>query len=185
MIRTIPILLLVLSCTVVLAQLLNSDPFTPIETNQEVITVNFLEFATIPNTDGGEAPRLMHMITEPGTQRLFVSTMPGRLYSLSFDGLSVVPYIDIDTAGWNVDVMSAGPARPVMANSTPILILQGAMPLQILSLVVIPALTILCSMNGPLAIRQRLPMMVGLPGRSFEPPNPMRITMAGKLLSTR
>ena len=111
MIRTIPILLLVLSCTVVLAQLLNSDPFTPIETNQEVITVNFLEFATIPNADGGEAPRLMHMITEPGTQRLFVSTMPGRLYSLSFDGLSVVPYIDIDTAGWNVDVMSAGRER--------------------------------------------------------------------------
>ena len=50
-----------------------SDPFTtPINATADVIAVNYTEFATIPDT-GGEAPRMMMMVDEPGTRRLFVS----------------------------------------------------------------------------------------------------------------
>ena len=45
------------------------DPFpTPIETREGVIAVNYVEFATIPDV-GGQAPRLMHFVDEPGTKR--------------------------------------------------------------------------------------------------------------------
>src|SRR5262245_56529935 len=65
------------------------DPYPePIEATQGVITVNFVEFASIPD-ENGEAPRLMHLVDEPGTKRLFVSTMRGSLYSLGYDGKTV------------------------------------------------------------------------------------------------
>ena len=80
---------------------LTLDPFpTPIETTDGVITVNFAEFAVIPDVDNGEAPRMMHLVDEPGTRRLFVSTMRGMLYSVSYDGKTVTPYLDINAAKW-------------------------------------------------------------------------------------
>ncbi|MDP6651697.1 MAG: PQQ-dependent sugar dehydrogenase [Gammaproteobacteria bacterium] len=112
MIRKIFLLLIILSAAlVVVAQQPSNNPFTPIETNREVISVNFREFASIPSADNGAAPRMMHTTTEPGTERLFVSTMPGLLYSISYDGQSVVPYIDIVAAPRNIAVNSAGRER--------------------------------------------------------------------------
>ena len=47
---------------------LSIDPFpTPIEATAGVVSVNFAEFAVIPDA-GGEAPRMMHLVDEPGTQ---------------------------------------------------------------------------------------------------------------------
>lgn len=85
------------------AQQLSNDPFPPIDGSQPVV-VTVAEFAKIPDAEGGEAPRLMHMIDEPGTKRLFVSAMRGALYSVSYDGKTVTPYLDINAANWNFPV---------------------------------------------------------------------------------
>ena len=66
-----------------------NNPFErPIAATDGVITVNFVEFATIPDISG-EAPRMMTMVDEPGTKRLFVSTMRGPIFSVSYDGKDV------------------------------------------------------------------------------------------------
>jgi glucose/arabinose dehydrogenase len=94
------------------AQQLSTDPFTkPIEASQGAIAVNVLDFATIPDADGNEAPRMMHMVTEPETKRLFVSTMRGMLYSVSYDGKQVQPYLDVNDGKWSVRVQFVGPER--------------------------------------------------------------------------
>ena len=79
-----------LSASPALAQPTGSNPFaTPIAATEGVIAVNFVEFATIPDISG-EAPRMMLLVDEPGTRRMFVNTMRGPLYSLSYDGKTVV-----------------------------------------------------------------------------------------------
>jgi hypothetical protein len=84
------------------------DPFpTPIETTAGVVTVDFVEFAVIPD-ENNEAPRLMHLVDEPGTKRIFLSTMRGLLYALSYDGKTVAPYLDINAASWSVGVQAEG-----------------------------------------------------------------------------
>lgn len=93
-----------------LAQQLSSNPFeTPIASEGAAIIVNYIDLARIPDGDNAEAPRLMQIVSEPGTARLFVSTMPGKIYSLSYDGENVTQYIDI--TNHRVDVMSAGRER--------------------------------------------------------------------------
>src|SRR5262245_16552184 len=87
------------------AEQLSGDPFpTPIEATQGIVAVDFVEFAKIPDAEGGEAPRIMHMVTEPGTKRLFVSTMRGAMYAIGYDGKQVAPYLDINAANWNFGV---------------------------------------------------------------------------------
>ena len=89
-----------------------NDPFpTPINTTDGVITVNFSEFAVIPDVEGGEAPRMNTLVDEPGTRRLFVNTMRGQIYSLSYDGKTVTPYLDINAANWGVSVNFQGSER--------------------------------------------------------------------------
>lgn len=91
-----------------LPQQLSNNPFPqPIEATRDVITVNYVEFAKIPDA-ADEAPRLMHLVDEPETQRLFVSTMRGMLYSISYDGKAVVPYLDINAEQWRVSVQFDG-----------------------------------------------------------------------------
>src|SRR5262245_29628369 len=71
------------------------DPFpTPIEANGAGVSVDFVEFATIPSAgaSGTEWPRMMLLVDEPTTKRMFVNTMQGMLYSLSYDGKAVTPY---------------------------------------------------------------------------------------------
>src|SRR5918998_4517374 len=88
-----------------------NDPFpTPIEATADVVRVKFTEFATLPDV-GGEAARAMTMIDEPGTRRLFVSDMRGILYSVSYNGQTVTPYVDLRDAKWNVAVQAQGNER--------------------------------------------------------------------------
>jgi hypothetical protein len=80
------------------------DPFpVPIPATDGAILVKFVEFAAIPYA-GDEAPRMMLLLDEPGTHRLFVNTMRGAIYSISYDGKTVTPYLDINAPEWGVNV---------------------------------------------------------------------------------
>ena len=88
-----------------------TDPFPrPIPPSDGVIRVRFVEFATIPDV-GGEAPRMMLLVDEPGSGRLFVNDMRGPLFTVSYDGRSVTPYLDISAERWGVAVQSSGRER--------------------------------------------------------------------------
>ena len=90
------------------------DPFpAPIEANGACIAVDFVDFATIPSTgaSGTEWPRMMLLVDEPATKRMFVNTMQGMLYSLSYDGKTVTPYVDINDAKWGNPLEARGSER--------------------------------------------------------------------------
>jgi hypothetical protein len=96
----------------VFAQATN-DPFpNPIPTTDRVITVKFAEFATIPDS-GTAAPRVMQMVNEAATKRLFVLDMTGPLYAVSYDGKTVTRYLDINAPDWKVSVQSMNNERGV------------------------------------------------------------------------
>ena len=89
----------------------NIDPFPqPIAATEGVIRVNITDFATVPPMDG-VAARMMLLVNEPGTRRLFVNDMRGPLYTSSYDGKTVTPYVDINAASWGVGVQSQGRER--------------------------------------------------------------------------
>ena len=80
------------------------DPFpTPIPAEADVIKVNFVEFASLPNVEGNAA-RPMLMTYDAGSGRMFVNDMHGRLYSVTADGKSVNPYLDHRDPRWNLQV---------------------------------------------------------------------------------
>src|SRR5688572_30217522 len=96
----------------VLAQSAQStnDPFPqPIAATQDVVRVNFTEYAQLPMENG--APRMMLLIGEPGGRRLFVNDMRGPLYSLADNGKTVTLYLDINDPKWGVSVQSANSER--------------------------------------------------------------------------
>ena len=87
------------------------DPFPkPIAENGEPLRVNVVEFAAVPDV-GGEAARMMVLVNEPGTRRLFINDMRGPLYTVSYDGKTVTPYVDINASQWGVNVQSQGRER--------------------------------------------------------------------------
>jgi len=93
-----------------LAQTTN-DPFpTPIADVEGVITVKFTEFAAIPDING-QAARMMLLVDEPGTRRMFVNDMRGPLYSVSYNGQTVTQYLDLNAPAWGVSVQSSGSER--------------------------------------------------------------------------
>lgn len=99
-----------LSVAPVAAQTTN-EPFpTPIVADEGVIRVAWTEFASIPDMDG-QAARMMRLLDEPGTGRLFVSDMVGPLYAVSYDGRSVSEYVNINDPRWNGEVQSRGRER--------------------------------------------------------------------------
>jgi hypothetical protein len=87
------------------------DPFPqPINTTEAIIRVNISEFASIPDNNG-EPARMMLLVNEPGTRRLFVNDMTGPLYGVSYDGKTVTRYVDINAPNWGVSVQSQGRER--------------------------------------------------------------------------
>ena len=88
-----------------------NDPFgTPIAAADGVITVGVVEFASLPDVDGDPA-RMMLLVDEPGTGRLFVNDMRGVIYGVSYDGESVTPYLDLRAPRWAVSVQAGGNER--------------------------------------------------------------------------
>jgi hypothetical protein len=87
------------------------DPFPmPIAATEGVIRVGVAEFASIPDIDG-VAARMMNLVDEPATQRLFVNDMRGPLYSVSYDGKAVALYLDVNAPAWGNPVQSQGRER--------------------------------------------------------------------------
>jgi hypothetical protein len=82
----------------------------PIETVEGLVVVDVATFATIPDHANGPA-RMMLMVDEPGTGRLFVNDMWGPIWSVSHDGAQVVQYVDIDDPRWGVGVEAGGRER--------------------------------------------------------------------------
>ena len=82
------------------------DPFPePIPATEGAITVNIVEFASLPAISDGRAVPMMLLVDEPGTGRLFVNDQSGVLYSVSYDGRTVVPYLDHTDALWGIKVL--------------------------------------------------------------------------------
>ena len=78
-----------------------NDPFpAPIPATDGVITVNFVEFASLPDIDGQPARHDAGGRRASATQRLFVNDMRGPLYSVSYDGKTVTQYLDINAPRW-------------------------------------------------------------------------------------
>jgi len=87
------------------------DPFPgPIRATEGVIRVGVEEFASLPDIDG-VAARMMNLVDEPGTRRLFVNDMRGPLYGVSYDGRTVAQYLDVNAATWGYPVQSSGRER--------------------------------------------------------------------------
>ena len=88
-----------------------TDPF-PLPINAtDVVKVNFVEVATLPDLGGPMPARPMLLVDEPGTRRLFVNDMRGPLYTLSRDGKALATYLDINDSKWNVPVNSGSNER--------------------------------------------------------------------------
>jgi glucose/arabinose dehydrogenase len=82
------------------------DPYpTPIQATDGVIKVKFVEFATIPDL-GAVAPRMMMLVDEAATHRLFVHLMTGPIYSVSYDGKTVAQFLDVNAPNWGVNVQA-------------------------------------------------------------------------------
>lgn len=92
------------------AQTTTSPLPSSIESVEGIIVADVVEFATLPDVDG-EAARMMLLVDEPATRRLFVNDMRGRLYSVSYDGRTVELYLDLDDPRWGVAVESQGRER--------------------------------------------------------------------------
>ncbi len=89
----------------------SNDPFpAPIAATEGVIRVNVREFASLPDI-AGQAARMMNLVDETVTKRLFVNDMRGPLYSVSYDGKTVELYLDINDSSWGVGVQSGGRER--------------------------------------------------------------------------
>ena len=89
----------------------SNNPFpAPIPATEGVITVDFVEFAALPDA-GTEAARINLLLDEPGSRRMFVNTMRGLLYSVSYDGKVVQPYLDLNDPALGNPVQSMGSER--------------------------------------------------------------------------
>ena len=100
---TVAAALLTVAATAATGQTTN-DPFPdPIPATDGVIVVGVVEFAALPFVDG-EAPRMMRLVDEPGTGRLFVNDMRGLVYAVSYDGGTVTRYLDLTDPRWGLAV---------------------------------------------------------------------------------
>jgi hypothetical protein len=88
----------------------SNNPFTaPIPADEAVVTIKLVEFASLPDfvaPAGPQAARMNIVLDEPGTKRLFVNVMTGTLFTVSYDGKSVAPYLDINDPKWATPVQS-------------------------------------------------------------------------------
>jgi hypothetical protein len=97
--------------TAALSAQTTNDPFPdPIGEDWAPLVVDYTEFARIPGV-GGAQPRMMNIIDEPGTRRIFVSDMVGPISSVSYDGRTVTQYVDTNDARWGYRVQSQGSER--------------------------------------------------------------------------
>jgi hypothetical protein len=98
------------ACVLAQSAQTTNDPFPqPIAATQDVVRVNYVEYAQLPMDNG--APRMMLLTAEPGGRRLFVNDMRGPLYAIADGGKRVALYININDPKWGVSVQSQGSER--------------------------------------------------------------------------
>lgn len=88
----------------------STNPYVTGIRPDDVVRVDYREFATLPDIDGVPA-RMMLLVQESGTRNLFVNDMRGPLYRVSADGGNVTLYVNIDDPKWSRDVQSQGRER--------------------------------------------------------------------------
>jgi hypothetical protein len=102
-----------------------TDPFPQPINATDVIKVNVVEYAALPDLGGPMSARPMLFVDEPGTRRLFVNDMRGPLYTIprpstgsgrpglveGRDGRIASVYLDINDPKWGVNVNSQGNER--------------------------------------------------------------------------
>ena len=89
----------------------SDDPFAaPIAATDGVIRVGAVEFASLPDV-GGETARMMRLVDEPATGRLFVNDMRGLVYTVSYDGGTVTGYLDLTAGRRGLDIEASGRER--------------------------------------------------------------------------
>jgi hypothetical protein len=94
-----------------------NDPFPAPINAADVVQVNFIEFATLPDLGGQMPARPMLLVDEPGTRRLFTNDMRGPLYTIARPSSAsgrpeaVSVYLDINDPKWGVNVNSTGNER--------------------------------------------------------------------------
>ena len=81
------------------------NPFPSPLSSVAGVTANIANFAVLPDSDGDPA-QMMLLTDEPGSRRLFVSDKNGPLYSVSYDGRVVLPYLDLRSPRWNLNFYS-------------------------------------------------------------------------------
>jgi len=87
----------------------SNNPFPePLSATEGVMKVNFVEFAKIPDAADGQAARVNLLVDQPDTRRMFVNTMLGMIYAVSYDGKTATPYLDINDAKWGNPVVPRG-----------------------------------------------------------------------------
>jgi hypothetical protein len=92
------------------AQAITNPLPSSINRTDGVIVVDVVEFASVPDM-AGSAARMMLLVDEPGTRRMFVNDMRGPIYSVSYDGRNVALYVDINDPRFGVSVQSQGRER--------------------------------------------------------------------------
>jgi hypothetical protein len=90
------------------------SPLAPIDSVSGSVVVAVADFAQIPDIDSVPA-RVMILVDEQGTRRLFVNDMRGPIYSVSYEGRTVLRYIDLNDSAWAVGVESRGRERGVQS----------------------------------------------------------------------
>jgi len=104
---TFRVLLATALCAAPVCAQTTDDPFpTPIPAADGAVVVHFVEFARVPDVDG-EAARMMLLVDEPGTRRMFVNDMRGVLYGVGYDGGAVETYLDLGDPRWGVGVAAS------------------------------------------------------------------------------
>jgi glucose/arabinose dehydrogenase len=92
-----------------------NDPFPQlIIADRDVIAVTARDFAVIPD-QAGEPARMMTLVDEPGSRRLWLSDMAGVLYTISPDGKTVTPYVDLRDARWGAALQAQGRERGIQS----------------------------------------------------------------------
>lgn len=105
------VLALVANLPAVAAAQATVDPFDlPIHAVDGIVVLDVRDFATLPDHPSGAA-RMMLLVDEPGTARLFLNDMYGRLYTVGYDGRAVTLYLDHDDPRFGVQVQAGGRER--------------------------------------------------------------------------
>lgn len=109
--RMLATLAAALAAATPLAAQVTSDPFPqPIADRWAPLVVDYTEFARVPGV-GGEPPLMTNLTAEPATRRIFVNDMNGPIHSISYDGRTVLEYVDTDDPRWGHRVQTQGQER--------------------------------------------------------------------------